>query len=80
MIILPETPLVEAQYIAERVRSSVEVLSIPVPGGTEALSVTISLGLAAMQSSQSRFHDLLEAANTAERRAKQNGRNRVEVA
>lgn len=80
VIILPETPLVEAQYIAERVRSSVEVLSIPVPGGTEALSVTISLGLAAMQSSQSRFHDLLEAANTAERRAKQNGRNRVEVA
>jgi diguanylate cyclase (GGDEF)-like protein len=80
VIILPETPLAEARYIAERVRGSVEGLSIPRPGGTEVLSVTISLGLAYMQPCQSRFQDLLESANTAERLAKQNGRNRVEVA
>jgi diguanylate cyclase (GGDEF)-like protein len=80
VIILPETPLAEAKYITERVRNSVEGLSIPVPGETETLAVTISLGLASMKPCQSRFHDLLEAANTAERLAKNNGRNRVEVA
>lgn len=80
VIILPETPQSEALPVAERVRNSVEALRIPVPCHAEGLSVTISLGLASMQRHQSRFQDLLEAANTAERLAKQNGRNRVELA
>ena len=80
VIILPETPLAEALPVAERVRNSIEGLRIPVAGHTEGLAVTISLGLASMQPHQSRFQELLEAANTAERSAKQKGRNRVEFA
>jgi diguanylate cyclase (GGDEF)-like protein len=80
VIILPEAPQAEALPVARRVRHSVENLRIPVPGHAEGLSVTISLGLATMHSHQNRFQDLLEAANTAERHAKQTGRNRVELA
>ncbi|MFH2116175.1 MAG: sensor domain-containing diguanylate cyclase [Spirochaetota bacterium] len=80
VIILPESPQSEALPVAERVRNSVEGLRIPISSHTEGLSVTISLGLASMQPHHTRFQDLLEAANTAERIAKQNGRNRVELA
>jgi diguanylate cyclase (GGDEF)-like protein len=80
VIILPETPQARALQVAERIRTSVEDLRIPVSGQAKDLSVTISLGLASMQAGHSRFQDLLEAANNAERLAKQNGRNRVESA
>ena len=80
VIILPETPQATALLVAERVRNSVENLRIPVSGHAEDLSVTISLGLASIQPYHTRFQELLESANTAERLAKQNGRNRVELA
>jgi diguanylate cyclase (GGDEF)-like protein len=79
-IILPETPQTQALPVAERIRKSVEGLRIPVTGHPDGLSVTISLGLATLQPGHTRFQDLLDAANSAERLAKQNGRNRVEVA
>jgi diguanylate cyclase (GGDEF)-like protein len=80
VIIFPETPLAQTMPVAERIRTSVEGLPIPVTGQVNGLSVTISLGLATLQPGHTRFQDLLDAANNAERRAKQNGRNRVELA
>ncbi len=80
VIVLPETPREEAAAVAERVRASVESLGVPAPGGGEGLRVTISLGVASVRPGMADFQQLLGAANAAERSAKENGRNRVEVA
>ncbi len=82
VLVLPETPLEEAAAIAERIRSAVEALRVRVPGagGESGLGVTVSLGVAADRAGLSRFQDLVDEANAAERQAKLNGRNRVELA
>jgi len=80
VIVLPETPPEEAAIVGERVRAGVEALRVPsqvIPGG---LNVTISIGVSSLAQGTADFQDLLNAANAAERRAKENGRNRVEIA
>ncbi|HUW69303.1 MAG TPA: diguanylate cyclase [bacterium] len=79
VIILPETPPDEAATIASRVRKAVESLQVFAPDHAEALSVTISVGVASMRTGIDGFQQLLDAANGAERLAKDNGRNRIEI-
>lgn len=79
VIILPETPPDEAATIAARVRKAVESLQVYAPDHAEALSVTISIGVASMRTGIGGFQQLLDAANEAERLAKNNGRNRIEI-
>lgn len=81
VIVLPETPRDEAVRVAERVRLAVESLRVSAPEDDKSgdLRVTISVGVASMNSSMSDFQDVLDAANVAEREAKEHGRNRVEV-
>jgi two-component system cell cycle response regulator len=80
VIVLPETPPGEAATIAERVRSTIESLTVPSPGNDTRLSVTVSVGVSSLGSGYADFQGMLEAANTAERRAKETGRNRVVAA
>jgi diguanylate cyclase (GGDEF)-like protein len=79
LIVLPALDGVDALNLAERLRKTLESSPISVPGGS--LAVTISLGVAA-SSPQFPFEGttLLRAADTALYRAKENGRNRSEIA
>ncbi|HEX2769324.1 MAG TPA: diguanylate cyclase [Geobacteraceae bacterium] len=79
LIILPECCLEWAAGFAERLRLSISSDSIDTPEGM--IPVTISLGVAS--SNQERKEDaefLVKAADEALYRAKENGRNCVEVA
>jgi diguanylate cyclase (GGDEF)-like protein/PAS domain S-box-containing protein len=75
-ILLPETGLPEAFPLAERVRGTVADLPIPTSAGD--LAVTISIGVAAMATEAQKLESLMQLADTALYKAKENGRNRVE--
>ncbi|MBF0494455.1 MAG: diguanylate cyclase [Candidatus Omnitrophica bacterium] len=76
--ILPETDLAIAKSVAERIRQKVEAEEIPSKSGK--LKVTISLGVSAYPQHGTDPKALIEAADKALYRAKEAGRNRVEVA
>jgi len=79
LIVLPECCLECAVAFAERLRSSISRDSIDTPEGL--IPVTISLGVAASSSGRRLDeHNLVKSADAALYRAKENGRNRVEVA
>lgn len=80
VIVLPETPNEEAIVVGERVRAGVDALRVPSSMVSSGLHVTISIGVSSIGPEIADFQDLLNAANAAERRAKENGRNRLEIA
>jgi len=76
VLLLPQTDLAGAQVVAERVRQSVENANMDHAGN--ALSLTVSLGLASTDSCPVRTsEELFELADAACRDAKRGGRNRV---
>lgn len=78
-VILPETDLEGAKVIAERIRKKIEESGLEVDG--LRLSVTISVGVACTERTRAKSPSgLVEEADQAMYRAKQEGRNRVEVA
>jgi two-component system cell cycle response regulator len=77
LVIMPETGLEDAQRIAERIRLHVAGSPFRVPGGAEALTVTISIGVAATAPGETRPEPLLKRADAAMYEAKAAGRNRV---
>ncbi len=81
-ILLPETELAQALFVAERVRASVERMLFKVPGthggpDSALLQVTVSIGAAALTPEMGAMTDLLSQADQALYTAKQTGRNRV---
>jgi diguanylate cyclase (GGDEF)-like protein len=74
-VILPHTDLEGAHAIAERVRSAVEALQIPLLDSRGSLRVTASLGVAA--SSDGSKDALIAAADAALYTAKRQGKNRT---
>ncbi|WP_306535673.1 diguanylate cyclase [Geobacter sp.] len=78
VLLLPETPIHEALSIAERLR--LEVQEHVFDGSLQGLVLTISLGVATYPSSRVESIDsLFRQADEALYRAKQGGRNRVEL-
>lgn len=77
VIVLPDTPLRGALFIAERIRAAVEGLDIVL--GTKLLGgVTVSIGVAHVPNARSIDRStLFETADRAVYRAKAGGRNRV---
>ncbi|MDQ3260445.1 MAG: GGDEF domain-containing protein [Pseudomonadota bacterium] len=73
---LPETPLKGALSIADRLRKAISNTPTPFEEGKLLPTVSVSLGVAAMQPGQS-LDSLLSAADSALYRAKTNGRNCV---
>jgi diguanylate cyclase (GGDEF)-like protein len=68
-ILLPQTSVAEAWEMAERIRKSVE----------EGAGLTVSLGISAFRDKMKDREEIIREADDALYRAKQNGRNRVEV-
>jgi diguanylate cyclase (GGDEF)-like protein len=81
-LLLPQTRAVDALRIAERVRANIAGLCIIAPGasGGERVHVTVSIGVAALDSGSTReFPDLMAAADAALYRAKAGGRDQVQM-
>ncbi len=81
-LLLPQTRAVDAFRIAERVRANIATLSIIAPGATggERVQVTVSIGVAALDSGSKReYADLMAAADAALYRAKAGGRDQVQM-
>jgi diguanylate cyclase (GGDEF)-like protein len=79
-VILPQTDLGGAQLLAERMRATIEGLSISRLDGRGALRVTASFGVASLPMSATDKESLIAAADAALYRAKRAGKNRVERA
>jgi two-component system chemotaxis response regulator CheY len=79
LCVFPEQSVEQGAYAVERMRNGVEELSIPHPGSEHAV-LTMSAGLAMLDPACSGSADeLLQEADRALYRAKQLGRNRVEL-
>ena len=78
-VMLPGQELSRASQAAERVRLAIENTPIPINGaGDTYLSITLSIGIAMLDSADATIFDLLGRADLALYRAKSAGRNRVE--
>lgn len=77
VVVLPKCPLENAIEVAERIREKIMGMQILI--GDEVVSITTSIGVASYHQGES-VDDLIERADQALYVAKQNGRNRVEVA
>ncbi|MCU0733584.1 MAG: PleD family two-component system response regulator [Hyphomonas sp.] len=75
--IMPDTDMGIAAQVAERIRKKVAGEPFIVAGGSKAVNVTISIGLAVRQIDGDSPHELLRRADQALYRAKREGRNRV---
>jgi diguanylate cyclase (GGDEF)-like protein len=81
-LLLPQTRAVDAFRIAERVRANIADLTIIAPGasGGERVQVTVSIGVAALDSGSKRdLSELMAAADAALYRAKAGGRDQVQM-
>ena len=75
-IIVPNTPADRAAIMAERLRSNIEKLKLQHRG----VPVTITCSFGISDAARSGETQIVPAARTALERAKQNGRNRIEIA
>jgi diguanylate cyclase (GGDEF)-like protein len=75
-IILPETSGAEAVIFADRIRQAVAARPVPV-STTEEINLTVSIGLAVYPHDADTGDDLVNLADKALYRAKNEGRNRV---
>jgi diguanylate cyclase (GGDEF)-like protein len=72
---LPDTDLVGALEVAERLRQAVEERQIEIENGT--VSMTVSIGVAVISEQTTEYEQLLKQADDALYRAKEAGRNKV---
>ena len=82
IVLLPNASQTAAFRVAERLRTHVASLSIPVTDeGADGpcVTVTISIGVAALDSTRHELTNLVAAADAALYRAKHEGRNRTRV-
>jgi len=79
VIVLPNTPIEGALFVAEKIRSNIENLKIEHKASPVHTYVTLSLGAATYYSGDISYKALIEDTDEALYRAKANGRNRVEA-
>jgi diguanylate cyclase (GGDEF)-like protein len=82
VILLPQTREFDALGVAERLRAHIAAMTIPVdddePSG-RVVTLTISVGVAALDGERRELTDMLAAADSALYYAKETGRNRTHV-
>lgn len=79
VVIMPDTSLEDAHIIAERLRRTVSDSPFILADGT-SVPITCSLGLACLAPHMNAAADLIEQADIALYRAKNEGRNRIVIA
>ncbi|CAG1022386.1 partial Phytochrome-like protein cph2, partial [Methylococcales bacterium] len=79
-VILPETNLQGGREVAENLRQAIFSQAIPHSGSKVADRISLSLGVATYNGQFHQAPELTKAADGALYKAKQQGRNRVEVA
>lgn len=83
LVICTNTAIDGAALVAERVRQLIESHQIEMPdgsGASQTIQIRISIGVAGLSASVGNKEELIQAADQALYRAKQEGRNRVIVA
>jgi len=81
-VLLPQAREQDALNVAERLRSHIAGLSVPVDDGDESagsVRLTISVGVASLDGETRELTDLLAAADAALYHAKETGRNKTHV-
>lgn len=82
-ILLPDTKIKEAAFVAQRLRKAVETADINISDdqvlGTDFLNVTISVGVSEFDMSFETPEKLHQSADIALYEAKKRGRNRVVI-
>lgn len=79
MALLPETSLNEAKNMAERLRTAIRRLRVPLDDG-RTITVTVSIGVTASSDDSSDLAKLLRDADRALYQAKSEGRDRCRIA
>jgi len=77
IVMLPETPIAQARAVGERFRQA--IVDSPLSTSSGEIAVTISVGLASIHRSDKHYTDIVERADRALYKAKDAGRNRVEL-
>jgi len=77
VVVMPETESDVAATVAERIRGQIANEPFPIRGGSSAINVTISIGIAALGDPEDRPGALFKRADQALFCAKRDGRNRV---
>ena len=77
VVVMPETDMAVAATVAERLRRRIAHEAFPIEHAKKKIDVTISIGIAAMESSHDNSAQILKRADQALYRAKRDGRNRV---
>ena len=82
VILLPQTREYDALTVAERLRGHIAAMAIPVDDSDPAgptVTLTISVGVAALDGERRELTDMLAAADSALYYAKETGRNKTHV-
>ena len=77
LVLLPNTDLEGARVLAERIRAT--VAKKPVEHGSIVIVFTVSIGISQYRKGMQNIDELIKEADIALYRAKEGGRNRVEV-
>jgi diguanylate cyclase (GGDEF)-like protein len=83
-ILLPDTDTANAGIVAERIREKIEKQQVKIPaspaaGETILITTCVSIGIATAPAHAGTMEKLIETSDAALRKAKELGRNRVEV-
>jgi two-component system cell cycle response regulator len=77
VIVMPETDMAVATIVAERLRRRIASEPFAIAHGAKSIEVTISIGLATLDTADDNAATILKRADQALYRAKRDGRNRV---
>ena len=78
VLLLPDTPLSNAIFVAERMREQLE--ATPIEVDNLVIRITASFGVASLIDADINFNSILERADVAMYHAKHDGRNKVKAA
>lgn len=80
VVLMPETDILDAAEVAERIRVSVENTAFSVSHAVKEIKITVSIGAAHLRKTADSPHELHKRADEALYRGKHNGRNQVQLA